>query len=129
MKYFKSSRLVLALVLGFAASGLAFAADAFDLAKAKAAYPLTTCVVSGEALADGDMGPPVDYVYQKDGQADRLVRFCCKMCISKFKKNPDKYLKVIDDAAAVKAKVTPVASSSSGCPMGRKMSCCEKLGV
>ncbi len=125
MKSFKSARLVLALVLGFAASGLAFAADTFDLSKAKAAYPLTTCVVSGEPLTDGDMGPPIDYVYKQDGQADRLVRFCCKMCIGKFKKTPDKYLKLIDDAAAAKAKVTPVATTSSDCPMG----VCAKPGV
>ncbi len=102
MNSLKSARLVLALILGFAASGLAFAADAFDLAKAKAAYPLTTCVISGDALTDGDMGPPIDYVYKQKGQPDRLVRFCCKMCIGKFKKNPDKYLKLIDAADAAK---------------------------
>jgi len=79
--------------------GSAMAADA----PAATTYPLTTCVVSGEALADGDMGPPIDYVYKQEGQPDRLVRFCCKMCIGKFKKDPAKYLKQIDDAAAAKA--------------------------
>jgi len=102
MKSIQSTRLVLALVLGFVAASVSFAADTFDLAKAKAAYPLTTCVVSGDALEGGDMGAPIDYVYKKEGQPDRLVRFCCSMCPSKFKKNPDKYLKMIDDAAAVK---------------------------
>ena len=102
MKSIPSSRLVLTLALGLFAASVSFAADAFDLPKAKAAYPLATCVVSGEALADGDMGPPIDYVYKQEGQPDRLVRFCCKMCIGKFKKDPAKYLKQIDDAAAAK---------------------------
>jgi len=103
MKSTKSTRLVLALVAGLFAASLSFAADAFDLAKAKAAYPLTTCVVSGEALEGGDMGAPIDYVYKQEGKPDRLVRFCCKMCVPKFKKDPAKYLKQIDDAAAAKA--------------------------
>jgi len=103
MKSTKSTRLVLALVAGLFAASLSFAADeALDLTKAKAAYPLTTCVVSGDALEGGDMGAPIDYVYKQDGQPDRLVRFCCKMCVPKFKKDPAKYLKAIDDAAAAK---------------------------
>jgi hypothetical protein len=65
-------------------------------AAAAPAYPLTTCVVSGETL--GQMGPPVDYVHKEDGKPDRLVKFCCKMCISSFKKNPAKYLAVLDAA-------------------------------
>ena len=130
MKSFPSARLVLTLVLGFAVSGLAFAADVFDLAKAKTAYPLITCVVSGQPLADGDMGSPIDYVYKQDGQADRLVRFCCKMCIGKFKKDPAKYLKLIDDAAAANGKVAPVATTPPACPMGDcPMAGCAKPGV
>ena len=65
---------------------------------AQTAYPLDTCVVSGDKL-DGDMGKPVDYIYKVDGEPDRLVRLCCKMCIPKFKKDPAKYLKLIDEAA------------------------------
>ncbi|HEY3319314.1 MAG TPA: hypothetical protein VGP72_02415 [Planctomycetota bacterium] len=62
------------------------------IAKQGPAYPLKTCVVSGGDL--GAMGGAVDYVYK-----DRLVRFCCKGCIKKFEKEPDTYLKKIDDAA------------------------------
>ena len=78
------------------------APDAAWLAKAKAEYPLKTCVVSEEELGGG-MGDAVDFVYKQEGQSDRLVRFCCEMCLPKFKKDPAKYLKVIDEAAA-KAK-------------------------
>jgi hypothetical protein len=76
--------------------------DATWLAKAKAAYPLKTCVVADEEL--GGMGDAVDYVHKEAGKPDRLVRFCCSMCVPKFKKDPAKYLAKIDAAAAAKAK-------------------------
>ena|SRR5476651_1406716 len=72
-------------------------------AEAKAAYPLTVCVVSGDKLG-GDMGLPVDYLYKEKGKPDRLVRFCCKDCIADFAKEPAKYLKKLDEANAAKAK-------------------------
>jgi len=78
------------------------ATEAVDSAEAVAAYPLTTCVVSGDTLGDGDMGPPINYVHKEEGKPDRLVRFCCKSCIRDFKKDPATYLKKIDDAAAAK---------------------------
>jgi hypothetical protein len=65
---------------------------------------MTTCVVSGDKLEDGDMGPPIDYIHKEEGKPDRLVRLCCKGCVKDFKKDPAKYLKMIDDAAAAKAK-------------------------
>ena len=71
------------------------------LAKAKAAYPTESCVVSDDKLA-GDMGGPMDYVYKQDGKPDRLVRFCCNDCVKDFNKDPDKYLGEIDKAAASK---------------------------
>lgn len=63
-------------------------AKAAELAKS---YPLSTCVVSHDAL--GGMGETVDTLY--DG---RLIRFCCKGCVKSFNKNPEKYLKEIDSA-------------------------------
>ena len=47
----------------------------------------TTCPVSGETLGEGDMGEPVAHAYK-----GRNVMFCCKMCVGKFDKDPDKYL-------------------------------------
>lgn len=51
----------------------------------KKAYPLKTCVVSGEKLDSmGDDG--------------REIQFCCKSCLKDFKKTPAKYLKKLDEA-------------------------------
>jgi YHS domain-containing protein len=58
------------------------------------AYPLTTCVVSGEKL--NEMGPPVVINYK-----GTEVHFCCNSCIKKFNANPDQYL------AKLKAAQTP----------------------
>jgi len=66
--------------------------DSAIIAKEKPAYPLETCVVSGEKLG-GEMGAPVDYVYH-----NHLVRFCCNACVEEFKKDPQKYLKKIEAA-------------------------------
>jgi len=76
--------------------------DAAWLAQAKADYPLKTCVVSEEEIG-GSMGAGIDYVYKQEGKPDRFVRFCCKDCRKDFEKEPAKYLKLIDEAAA-KAK-------------------------
>ena len=71
------------------------AADKQDKEKLKP-YTLKTCIVSGEKL--GEMGKPVVEKYK-----DREIKFCCKSCTKDFKKEPDKYAKMIDGAEA-KAK-------------------------
>ena len=58
-------------------------------------YPLTTCVVSGDAL--GTMGEPIKRVI-----AGREVRFCCEACIAEFEKDPAKYLAILNAAAEAK---------------------------
>jgi hypothetical protein len=58
-------------------------------------YPLTTCVVSGASL--GKMGDPIEFVYTNNG-ANQEIKFCCPDCKAIFLKNPDKYLKTIQDA-------------------------------
>ena len=63
-------------------------------AKAKA-YPLTTCLVTGEKLdADPDMKP---YSFVHEGQE---IKLCCKSCLKKFDKSPETYLKKLKDAPA-----------------------------
>ena len=48
-------------------------------------YTRSTCIVSDNKL--GSMGTPITKVY-----ADQEVKFCCKPCIAKFEKDPQKYL-------------------------------------
>jgi hypothetical protein len=60
-------------------------------------YPLDTCIVSGEKLG-GDMGKPIVTVYQ--GQE---IKFCCASCPKKFNKDPEKYIKLMNEAVAKKA--------------------------
>lgn len=48
-------------------------------------YPLDTCIVSDEEL--GSMGDTI--VINHEGQE---IKFCCDMCVPKFKKDPAKYL-------------------------------------
>jgi YHS domain-containing protein len=66
--------------------------DAKIIAMEKPYYPLTTCMVTGEKLG-GEMGDPVDYVYN-----NRLIRFCCKGCIKDFNADPAKYMSKLDQA-------------------------------
>jgi len=56
-------------------------------------YPLKTCLVSGEKV--GEMGPPPVLVYK--GQE---IKFCCPDCVKDFKKDPDKYMKKLQDEQA-----------------------------
>ena len=95
MKRIKNLTAVVLALSTLASPLAAFAADQKSEAKPKP-YPLKTCVVSGEKL--GEMGKPVVYVHE-----GREIKFCCKDCIKDFKKDPAKYMKKLDEAAA-KAK-------------------------
>lgn len=66
-------------------------------AHAAAAYPLSTCIVSGEKL--GEMGEPV--VSQHES---REIKLCCKSCAPKFKADPAGYLKKLDEAIVAQQK-------------------------
>lgn len=82
---------ILTLVLMLGASNL-IAADA------PKPFPvsLKTCVVSGDKLG-GEMGKP--YVFTHEGQE---VKLCCKSCLKDFKKDPAKYMKMINETPAKK---------------------------
>lgn len=80
--------------------------DAVVAAQAKR-YPIDWCVVSGDKL--GGDGEIIDHVHQ-----GRLVRLCCKGCIKEFQKDPQKYLGILDAAAAGKPVQKPAGSHSSG---------------
>jgi YHS domain-containing protein len=91
----KLTILLATLILGFA--GLTHAADEAST------YPLTTCIVSGEAL--DSMGKP--YVFDYEGQE---VQLCCKDCKKKFDKNPEEYMKKLAAAKAGETVTTDAAS-------------------
>lgn len=104
--------LVAALVAVAPASGLAAdkkapaPTESEIIAKARAAYPMKTCLVSDEAL--GDINEATPYTYKQAGKPDRIIFVCCEGCIDDFKIDPAKYLKKLDDAAAGK-KSAPAA--------------------
>ncbi len=87
--------LVFALAASFLAPVSGFAAE--KKSEKLIPYPLKTCIISGDKL--GEMGDP--FVYEYKG---REIKFCCKNCLKDFKKDPAKYLKMIDEAAAKEKK-------------------------
>lgn len=89
-----TSLIIAGLTLAVTALVSSARADTSTNAPAKP-YPLTTCVVSGEKI--GEMGKPYVFTYQ--GQE---VKLCCSGCKKDFDKDPAKYLKKIQDAAAAK---------------------------
>ena len=94
---------ILLLAFGCLLAGDPTPANEAARAKARAEYPLQSCIVSGEHL---DAGQIVEYTYQEPGKPDRLVRFCCRKCLARFKADPAKYLRKLDEAAAKAGKKT-----------------------
>lgn len=90
--------LILAAVL--AAAPAIIRADGTNAVKAASSkptpYPLDTCLISGDKLG-GDMGDPVVFIYQTNG-INQEIKFCCPMCKPKFLADPDKYMKIIQQA-------------------------------
>jgi YHS domain-containing protein len=95
----KNSNLIVGMILTVALAAFAPSSHADGTNAVSSVKPdlLKTCPVSGDKLG-ADMGKPYVFVYQ--GQE---VKLCCPDCKADFDKNPAKYLKKIQDAAA-KAK-------------------------
>lgn len=70
-------------------------ADATIIAEQKAAYPLETCLNSGEPLGKA----PVEGVI-----GNRLVRTCCNDCMDTLKNDPAAAVKKLDAAVIAKQK-------------------------
>lgn len=68
-----------------------FTATAEDKKDAPKPDNLTTCPVSGDKL--GEMGKP--FVFEYKGHE---VKLCCKDCKKDFDKEPEKYMKKIEEA-------------------------------
>jgi len=60
-------------------------------------YPLQICVVSDEPLDEWD---DMQTMIHKGQQ----MKFCCKMCLKKFKKDPTKYLKILSGEVSKQKK-------------------------
>lgn len=86
------------VVSALLASG--FKATAADEKAEATPYPLTKCIVSGQAL--GKMGKPVTEEYK-----GREIQFCCKDCQAAFNKSPDGFIVKIDAAAKEAAAKNP----------------------
>lgn len=48
------------------------------------------CPVSGEYI--GDMKNPMQYEYK-----GKIYNFCCPACVGAFKKDPEKYIKIVQE--------------------------------
>ncbi|MFO0874551.1 MAG: hypothetical protein U0575_11350 [Phycisphaerales bacterium] len=77
--------------------------DEAVIAAQRAGYKLETCPISGEKL--GAMGAPVEMVVN-----NRLVKLCCKSCVSGVKKNPAAVFAKLDATNAPNAPNAPNAS-------------------
>jgi hypothetical protein len=74
-----------------------------------------TCPVSGKEL--GSMGEPFVYVHKEECKPDREVRFCCKGCLPRFKKDPAQYLAKLDQAGECCAEGdAPAAKKDKSAP-------------
>ena len=71
---------------------LPLAGRAADANKEAAPYPLDNSVVSGEKIGGKGDG----CVFTCQGQE---IKMCCNNCLKDFNKEPDKYIKKIQEAA------------------------------
>lgn len=71
--------------------------DEAVIAQQRDAYPLDTCLMSGEPLEEGEI---VEVVV-----GNRLVELCCNRCKRGFKKNPTEVLVKLDQAWAAKGGI------------------------
>ena len=73
--------------------------DTNQTSSESSSYPLDFCLVSGSDFAENpDMTP---YVHVHEGT---IIKFCCKPCLPKFEKNPDKYLADLKEEIEALAK-------------------------
>jgi YHS domain-containing protein len=58
------------------------------------------CPVSGEEVGQGGMEPAT---YEYEG---KIYNFCCAGCIEEFKKDPEKYIKKVEEELKEKSSMT-----------------------
>jgi YHS domain-containing protein len=57
------------------------------------------CPVSGEKISDADGSGMAPATYEYEG---KIYNFCCTSCIEDFKKEPEKYIKKVEEELANK---------------------------
>jgi len=89
---------LIACVLVFVAAEVSFAESCGSDAQTSASVAIKRenvgnqiCPVSGENIGTGGM-EPVTYEYE-----GKIYNFCCASCIDEFKKNPAKYIKIVEE--------------------------------
>ena len=100
---------------GTPATGKSGAPGAAAGAKAEIAQKL--CPVTGDPINPNLF---VDY-------KDRRIYFCCDMCPPEFKKDPEKYLKIVDDQ--LKAGVSAPAEGDRPGPQPVAPAAAQKAGI
>lgn len=107
--YKKTKLFLIAVMFILGVGGLSFASDCCagesengnkEAAQAKNLTSLDAanagnkiCPVSKEEIGEGMK--PVTYEYK-----GKIYNLCCEMCVEKFKKDPDKYIKIIEGEKA-----------------------------
>lgn len=104
--------------IALAIVALAFTGSAQTQTEQTKPYPLTVCVVSGEKL--GAMGDP--YVFTHQG---RQIKLCCKGCLAQFNKDPNSYIKKIEQAEKANKTDSTSCAGQKSCS-GQKCSGQEK---
>jgi YHS domain-containing protein len=56
-------------------------------------YPIDFCIVSGSDFDEEGTGM-VPFMYVHEGIS---LKFCCKPCLPKFKKDPEKFLVILEE--------------------------------
>ena len=59
----------------------------------EAFYPIDFCIVTGNDFDEEGSGM-IPYTHVHDGIT---IKFCCKPCLPKFNKDPEKYLVILDE--------------------------------
>jgi YHS domain-containing protein len=65
----------------------------------EAPYPLDFCLISGNDFGEDPDMIPYTHVYE-----GTTIKFCCKPCLPKFEKNPEKYMADLKEEIEALAK-------------------------
>jgi YHS domain-containing protein len=103
------------LLAACASAGLLLAAQSETeiIAKARANYPLKTCLVSDEKI---DLSDATPHIYRAAGKPERVIFTCCEGCVDDFKADPAKFLKKLDEAEKARAGTPKKKAAANSSP-------------